>query len=50
MLKGNKTYLAAAGGFLSGDATLREAVVPCFSGLGLATLRLGVKTEIGGGQ
>lgn len=49
-LAGKKTYIVAAGvivaaavGFLLGELTLGEAIVSALTGLGLGTLRLGVK-------
>jgi hypothetical protein len=51
-MSGYKTYavalgivLVAVGSFLSGDATLQEAIVTALTGLGLGTLRHGVKTN-----
>lgn len=50
MLDGKKTHIAAAGiiltaagGFLSGEFTLIEALGVGLGGLGFSTLRLGVK-------
>lgn len=49
MFKGKKTYLVAAGvvltaagAYLSGEATLSAAIVQALTGLGLATVRMGV--------
>ena len=57
MLQGKKTYivalgivLAAAGGFFAGELTVQEAIVQALTGLGLGTLRMGVKADAGGGQ
>lgn len=57
MLKGKKTYFAAAGivlasavAWLSGEATLLEAITAALTGLGLGTLRMGVKEDSGGGK
>ncbi len=54
MLKGKKTYLAglgivlaAAGGWLAGEVTLQAAIIQTLTGLGLATLRMGVKADSG---
>ena len=56
MLKGKKTYLsaigivlAAVGGWFAGEVTLQAAVTQLLTGLGLAALRAGVKTDTGGG-
>lgn len=52
-LEGKKTYITAVGvivaaavAFLSGEATLLESITAALTGLGLATLRSGVKNEV----
>jgi len=48
-LSGNKSYIVAAGvvlvgigGFLTGEATLVEAITGILAGLGIATIRAGI--------
>lgn len=52
MLAGKKTYIVAAvavitalGAFLTGDATLAEALNQALLGAGLATLRIGIASS-----
>ncbi len=52
-LEGKKTYIVAAGiviaalvSFLTGEMDLSTAVVAALAGLGIGTLRSGVKAEV----
>lgn len=52
-LDGKKTYITAIGvvvsalvAFLTGETTLVDAITTALTGLGLATLRAGVKNEV----
>lgn len=55
MLKGKKTYLVALGGllgaagaYLTGQASIVEAILIGLNSLGLASLRAGVKSDVKG--